>query len=385
MSLVGLFINPESFKIATGEYDGRHTQVWGAVGGNIAAGSIGGYDDDFELAAKISGLPRVHASPGVQQGYQRKRWGTSLYCTAAAAATLAHQGLFSLGNAEGDGEGVCSMSGRISVGGRSSEADRWWDLALQDGLTTREEMCGGEVEESEDFDFEGPGRGTRDVGVAIADYLMNQDGDVRDVTDYRVTGTLTKVMEACREIDILRWKSVKEHNLVVAMPTQDVNIGYFDAMQDGGDKDALDEVYADVLRVVNTGYLAAYGDDGRGAMSQLVYMARKAGLSQQDITSMIDRYNEKVDPGGVQYTEATVATENPKRKRKRKVRIGRAVIAYQENPRRVVIPRRIAGMRPVFYGPRRNPSALSASTQRALAKTHERRIQLGYGALANLP
>lgn len=384
MSLVGLFINPESFEIATGEYDGDKTRVHTAAAGyQIAKGSIGGYGDDYELAAKISGLPRVHASPGVMQIYRGKRWGTSLYCTAAAAATLAHQGLFSLGSAEGDGEGVCSMSGR--PGGRTSDASKWWNLALQDGLTTREEMCGGEVEEEEDFDFEGPGRGMRDVGTAIADYLMDQGVDVRDVNNYRVTGKLIKVVEACREIDILRWKSVKEHNLVVAMPTQDVEIGTFDEMPTDGNKDALDEVYADVLRVVNTGYLAAYVDEGRAAMTQLVYMARKAGLSQQDITSMIDRYNEKVDPGGVQYTEATVAAENPKRKRKRKVRIGRAVITYQENPRRVVIPRRIAGMRPVFYGPRRNPSALSASTQRALAKTHERRIQMGYGALANLP
>lgn len=383
MSLVGLFINPESFEIATGEYDGEKTRVYSANGVDlIAKGSIGGYNEEYELAAKISGLPRVHASPGVQQGYQRKRWGTSLYCTAAAAATLAHRGLFSLGSAEGDGEGVCSMSGR--PGGRTSDASKWWNLALQDGLTTREEMCGGEVEEEEDFDFEGPGRGMRDVGTAIADYLMDQGVDVRDVTDYRVTGKLIKVVEACREIDILRWESVTEHNLVVAMPTQDVEIGTFDEMPTDGNKDALDEVYADVLRVANTGYLATL-THGRAAMEQLVYMARKAGLSQQDITSMIDRYNEKVDPGGVQYTEATVATENPKRKRKRKVRIGRAVITYQENPRRVVIPRRIAGMRPVFYGPRRNPSALSASTQRALAKTHERRIQMGYGALANLP
>lgn len=57
----------------------------------------------------------------------------------------------------------------------------------------------------------------------------------------------------------------------------------------------------------------------------------------------------------------------------------------RENPRRVIVPRKIARGKVVFYGPRPNPAALPKGMMKNLQKLYDRRISMGYGALAGLP
>jgi hypothetical protein len=67
------------------------------------------------------------------------------------------------------------------------------------------------------------------------------------------------------------------------------------------------------------------------------------------------------------------------------VRVRGKVILMRENPRRVIVPRKIALGKVVFYGPRPNPAALPKNTAKSLQKLYDRRVELGYGALAGLP
>lgn len=131
--ITGLFVHPDNFEVATGLYrndNGKTFAMDVASQDTIAQGSIdfGQFGSAYAMTAEFTGLPRVHATPGVDANYKRKGWGTTLYCCASAAAYLrANDWLSFKSGTEGDGPGVSSMSG--APGGRSSEADAWWNRA----------------------------------------------------------------------------------------------------------------------------------------------------------------------------------------------------------------------------------------------------------------
>lgn len=163
--------------------------------------------------------------------------------------------------------------------------------------------------------------------------------------------------EECDIIDVMTYKSAASQNLVVALPSR--LEPYTDPFWNFRRDDRLEGVNKKVLAIVNTGYLAKE-PNGLGAMKRLVYMAERAGMTKKQITSMIDRYNQGVDSGAVRF-EQSMTRQNPSRSRK------------------------VAPMRPVFYGPRRNPSAVSPALERTLEELHEQRLELGYANLADLP
>ena len=102
---------------------------------------------------------------------------------------------------------------------------------------------------------------------------------------------------------------------------------------------------------------------------------------------MIERFDAGADVSGPRYEEAVVAVENPGRSRIRRVRIGRHTVLMRTNPRRMVVPRVIAHGSPIFYGPRPNPrtiNSIPASLKKNLEALYQRRVAMGYGALANL-
>lgn len=383
---IGAFIRPQTFELCSGVYDSDRgegtTVVFDDASNNavIARGAIddGGYGEKYQVTAKVTGFPRVHATPGVTGAYRGGGWGTPLYVLAASTAFLETQGVVRFApNTVGSAPGVSSKSG--SEGGRSSKANAWWDRARSIGLVSSVNECteSDETEEVEE-DFEYSSRRTSsEMDDALTDMLQNDGYDSWE--SYVVSGTAKKTQEVgeeCFDIDILKFDACDKAGLVVSLAEQALHVS--------ADISDCTAVRPEVLRIVNTGYLAA-APTGREVMDQLMIMAKNAGLSQADISSMVARFNERVDAGGVQYTEAVVAQENPRRSRIYKVRAGRRTFLFRENPKRVIVPRKIAPMRPVFYGPRRNPAALPASTQKALAKLHERRVEMGYGALAGLP
>lgn len=393
--ITGLFVHPDNFEMATGLYrsDNGNTFALDVASHDlIAQGSIdhGEYDPTYARSAELTGLPRVHAVPGVMGNYKKKAWGTALYCGASAAAYLrANDWLTFARGTEGDGPGVSSMSG--SPGGRSDDADKWWNRAKAAGLVESEEKCSDDEEDEEDFSFSNR-RTSGDFDEAVLEEVKRLvDSDYTDVKSFSVEGMGVKTVAGeCRSIDKLLFDTIWQKGLVVATVDETLRLSidktapllYQWKSEDM--EDYLEDVNPQVLRLVNTGYLATK-QHGLAALEQLLYMARKAGLSQEDISSMIDRYNAKVDAGGVRYEQAAVAVENPGRQRIRRVRVRGKVILMRENPRRVIVPRKIALGKVVFYGPRPNPAALPKNTAKSLQKLYDRRVEMGYGALAGLP
>jgi hypothetical protein len=164
--------------------------------------------------------------------------------------------------------------------------------------------------------------------------------------------------KVCDVIDVMTYKSAVSQNLVVALPSR--LEPYTDPFWNFRRDDRLEGVNKKVLAIVNTGYLAKERN-GLGVMKRLVYMAERAGMTKKQITSMIDRYNQGVDSGAVRF-EQSMTRQNPSRR-----------------------AQRVAPMRPVFYGPRRNPAAVSPALERTLEELHEQRLELGYANLADLP
>ena len=281
------------------------------------------------------------------------------------------------------------MSG--SPGGRSPDANKWWDRAKAAGLVESEETCGDDEEEEEDFSFSNR-RTSSEFDDAVLEELKRLDAsEYESVKNFTVDGVVVKTVAGeCRDIDKLLFATIWQKGLVVATLNEELRLRIDETAprlyqwQSENMEDYLEDVNPQVLRLVNTGYLATK-QHGRGALEQLLYMARKAGLSQEDISSMIDRYNEKVDAGGVRYEQAAVAVENPGQRRIRRVRVNGGVILMRANPKRIVVPRKIARGKVVFYGPRPNPTTLSKGTMKNLQKLYEGRISMGYGALADLP
>jgi len=393
--ITGLFVHPDNFEMATGLYrsDNGNTFALDVASQDIIAqGSIDHreYGSAYARSAELTGLPRVHAHPGVTDKYQRKAWGTALYCCASAAAYLnANDWLAFARGTEGDGPGVSSMSG--SPGGRSPDANKWWDRAKAAGLVESEEKCSDDEEEEEDFSFTSRRTSGEFDDAVLAELKRIDDSEYESVKRFSVEGVVVKTVAGeCRSIDKLLFATIWQKGLVVATADEDLGLEINESAprlyqwQSENMEDQLGQVDSQVLRLVNTGYLATK-QDGRGALEQLLHMARKVGLSQEEISSMIDRYNAKVDAGGVRYEQAAVAVENPGRQRIRRVRVRGKVILLRENPRRVIVPRKIARGKVVFYGPRPNPATLSKGMLKNLQKLYDRRIEMGYGALAGLP
>ena len=402
--IMGVFIRPQTFEMATAVFDpdrgkGNSVTVWNVASPDdlIATGSIdhGQFGADYALSAKLTGYPRAHATPGVSVAYQKRKgavggggWGTPLYVAEATSAYLRHEyDLPYRRGTEGDLTGVSSDSD-----GRSVEASAWWSRASKAGLTRQESPCSEEEEEEEvedDFELDDSDMPSRvDDAVRTAVASANDEVSVSSVS-YRIEGkwqgTRSGTTEKCIDVDILTYDSCVEKGLVLLNTDatdragSDLTFSAWDAYLLAD----IDEVQKDVLRIVNTGYLAAL-PMGMAAMGTLVTIARKH-LTAPEVSAMIERFNEKVDAGGVRYEEAVVAVENPGRSRIRRVRIGRHTVLMRTNPRRMVIPRVIAHGRPVFYGPRPNPAGVSASLKKNLEALYQRRVAMGYGALADLP
>lgn len=401
--LLGVFIRPQTFEMATAVFDpdrgkGNSITVWNVARPDdlIATGSIdhGQFGADYALSAKLTGYPRAHATPGVSVAYQKRKgvggggWGTPLYVAEATSAYLHRENSLPYrSGTEGDLAGISSESD-----GRSAEASAWWSRASKAGLTRQESPCSEEEEEEEvedDFELDDSDMPSRvDDAVRTAVAIANDEVSVSSVS-YRIEGkwqgTRSGTTEKCIDVDILTYDSCVEKGLVL-LNTDATDRAGSDLTFSAWDADLLDDIDAvqkDVLRIVNTGYLAAL-PMGMAAMGTLVTIARKH-LTAPEVSAMIERFNEKVDAGGVRYEEAVVAVENPGRSRIRRVRIGRHTVLMRTNPRRMVIPRVIAHGRPVFYGPRPNPAGVSASLKKNLEALYQRRVAMGYGALADLP
>lgn len=402
--IMGVFIRPQTFEMATAVFDpdrgkGNSVTVWNVARPDdlIATGSIdhGQFGRDYALSAKLTGYPRAHTTPGVSVAYQKLKgavggggWGTPLYVAEATSAYLHRENSLPYrSGTEGDLAGISSESD-----GRSAEANAWWSRASKAGLTEQESPC-SEEESEEDVDDEEFSLDDGDMPVRVDDEVKahvagDTGGNVKKVS-YRIegywSGTRESTEEKCIDVDILTYDSCVEKGLVL-LSTDATDRAGSDLTFSAWDADLLsdiEEVQKDVLRVVNTGYLAAL-PMGMDAMKTLVTIAREH-LTAPEVSAMIERFNEKVDAGGVRYEEAVVAVENPGRSRIRRVRVGRHTVLMRTNPRRVVVPRVIAHGRPVFYGPRPNPAGVSASLKRNLEALYQRRVAMGYGALADLP
>ena len=403
--ILGVFLRAQTFEMATGIFDpdrgrGNSVTVWDVASDDlIATGSIdhGQFNDDsYALSARLTGYPRAHATPGVDPKYEKGAaggggWGTPLYVAEATSAYLHAE--FSLpyrSGTEGDKAGVSSASES-----RSTDAKKWWTRAAAAGLTEQESPCSeedGEMDvEDEPFEFDdGAMPGNVDNSVIRA---VESEDDVLAVqsVEYKISGywsgTRKGTEEKCTDVDILTYDNCVAKGLVLlntdATDRDGSGLGFY-----AWDKDLLDdveEVQGDVLRIVNTGYLSKK-PKGLEAMRTLVRIARKH-LTAPEVASMIERFDAGADVSGPRYEEAVVAVENPGRSRIRRVRIGRHTVLMRTNPRRMVVPRVIAHGSPIFYGPRPNPrtiNSIPASLKKNLEALYQRRVAMGYGALANL-
>jgi hypothetical protein len=401
--VIGVVLRPSTFEMAMGVFDrssGNEVTTHDIASDDlIATGSLdyGQYGKEYTVSATVTDYPRAHATPGVTHKYRKKEvggggWGTPLYVAEATAAYIrSEHRLAARSGTEGDGAGISSQEGK-----RSQEAEKWWERATSAGLAESINKCTtveGEYEtDDNEFEYDDSDMPSR-VDSSIKNVISGSDDEIVDVNDvsYRIVGTWRGTKkgeeEECGEFNILTHESCVDKGLIL-LSTTGADVSPAPAFYAWGNDEYkdIDNVYADVMRVVNVGYLPQK-PKGMEAMRTLVNIARNR-LKQQEVSDMIDRFNEKVDAGAVRYEKAEVAIENPYRPITRKVRLRGRVATLRLMPKRLIVPSRLVPARAVFYGKQRNPSKgspLSLAMKKNLRRLYDLRVEMGYGALAGLP
>ncbi len=376
----GLVVNPVNARIGEVNFDRKDSSVtlYGLNGDVIAQGALddGSYGAKYTLPAELSGYPRVHTNPGVEAPFRaEKGWGTCLYAGAALTAHLGMNSKVPLDKVFGDREGVCS-----DAKSRSSSASRWWDAARDSyGLAVEENVCGAAGEEEREFSSSTAGRNAK---RAIEDVLGEVVSDtISDVIEWQLTAKYN--VEKCIDVDVLTYRAVDRAGLILSVGSGKetggqsfVYLDEADLLRDFGD------VSLPVMRAVNVGYLRGFGKaEGDDAMERLVRLTIHAGGTQADVDSMVERYNAGVDPDQPRYVSPVVAHANPGTVYlRRALRNGRRVAVRATMPS-ALSARRVAPPKIVTYGRRseRNPT-ITRHVRDALAKVHEQRVRLGWGA-----
>lgn len=375
----GLVVNPVNARIGEVNFDrkGSSVTLYGLNGDVIAQGALddGSYGAKYTLPAELSGYPRVHTNPGVEAPFRaEKGWGTCLYAGAALTAHLGMNSKVPLDKVFGDREGVCS-----DAKSRSSSASRWWDAARDAyGLAVEENVCGVAGEESRTF----ASPHTRRNDAAIENALNEMVSDtISEVTEWELTVRYS--VEKCIDVDVLTYRAVARAGLILSVGSGKetvgnsfVYLGDAELLRDFGD------VSLPVMRAVNVGYLRGFGKaEGDDAMERLVRLTIHAGGTQADVDSMVERYNAGVDPDQPRYVSPVVAHANPGTVYlRRALRNGRHVAVRATMPS-ALSARKVAPPKIVTYGRRseRNPT-ITRHVRDALAKVHEQRVRLGWGA-----
>ena len=376
----GLVVNPVNARIGEVNFDRKDSSVtlYGLNGDVIAQGALddGSYGAKYTLPAELSGYPRVHTNPGVEAPFRaEKGWGTCIYAGAALTAHLGMNSKVPLDKVFGDREGVCS-----DAKSRSSSASRWWATARNAyGLAVEENVCGAAGEEEGQFSSSGAGRNAK---RAIEDVLGEVVSEtVSDVRSWELTATYT--IEKCIDVDVLTYDSVSDAGLILSVGSGKetggnsfVYLGDAELLRDFGD------VSLPVMRAVNVGYLRGFGkSEADDAMENLVRLTIHAGGTQADVDSMVERYNAGVDADQPRYVSPVTAHANPGTVYlRRALRNGRHVAVRATMPS-ALSARRVAPPKIVTYGRRseRNPP-ITRHVRDALAKVHEQRVRLGWGA-----
>jgi hypothetical protein len=376
----GLVVNPVNGRIGEVNFDRKDSSVtlYGLDGAVIAQGALddGSYGAKYTLPAELSGYPRVHTNPGVEAPFRaEKGWGTCLYAGAALTAYLGMNSKVPLDKVSGDREGVCSDSNS-----RSTSASRWWHAAREAyGLAVEENVCGAAGEQERTIQSGEVGRKARMIVEEAIQSTVSET--ISDVSEWELTAKYS--IEKCIDVDVLTYRAVDRAGLILSVGSGKetggqsfVYLDEADLLRDFGD------VSLPVMRAVNVGYLRGFGKtEGDDAMERLVRLTIHAGGTQADVDSMVERYNAGVDADQPRYVSPVVAHENPGTVYlRRALRNGRRVAVRATMPS-ALIARKVAPPKIVTYGRRseRNPP-ITRHVRDALAKVHEQRVRLGWGA-----
>jgi hypothetical protein len=199
MIAIGIVVNPKLNKplLATAagqgvEISALDDEYWTDVGE--------GYYAEDDPATSVTGLVRVHTPSGLTSGYAGKGYGTSLYtalCLGSGKRSdvkriFGRDRQYSLYSTY---DGISSMSGT-----RSSDADIWWDRAVELGLA----RAGTHEDTNEDVDL------SYEASSCLSGNDYSEGGTITDVTS--ATGTVETSVEA----NTYDFETASEHNLIVA-------------------------------------------------------------------------------------------------------------------------------------------------------------------------
>lgn len=211
-------------------------------------------------AQRETGFPRSHTPDGVFP--RRKGYGTSLYSALSIAASMEHEGIAKIDLSQ-SGSGICSVTG-----GRSIEADAWWQAALDRRLTTRVSVGGSD--DDDEYEYE--------------DY---------DFSDERIT--------AAFDVDIFPFSSVIGHHLCAGVfVAAKYKVEFKGATPDQELNGLMEIIQEDEIQIYEGFYDALIALDVRGLHRAAIYMLaafyQESGLSAAARSALYYRWEHGLDP-----------------------------------------------------------------------------------------
>lgn len=312
------------------------------VGSGYLEGSGRG---DYAWAAEVTGYPRSHTPSGVRE--KGKGYGTCLYTGLVLLASAEADGSIEI-DVEGSGHGISSESES-----RTWEASNWWSAARRLGLVVQEthEKEGGEEEEEEES------------GVDLLRHTTSRQDDqileaIREIVEYVDDGYVTSIdslkVSIARtvggvqdvKVDVYTLKSAARANLVGFRSVVSGGIEEWLAM----DPDDLD--ISDAEREVLVAF--DYSQGPSSVTDKMLKIAKNVGATDREIKNaqIVARYGRMAD-------------------------IGRDDDEFE-----MPMPRRPESLRRAIE---RLPRSERRDVERAAREIEERREELGWNALADLP
>lgn len=277
--MIGLVVNPRLNEPLLVTTDLEFVAIRSLSEGDFLFKHGAGYpSDQREKAADATGYPRVHTPHGVKP--TGKGYGTSLYSALCMGAYLTNHELVEIGM-KVHGDGISSAEAD-----RSREADAWWDAALGRGLTEKDVTEDTEKEENVEIG--------RDVGPS--DINVSVDGEIVYVNSVDVD--IEKTVE--ERFDYYTHDSMTDHDLSVAEFAVEIPRGL-----NGPDSTEFlwRAIVEDPGLIYQTFDVPLLGIDVRGLdesfinLLSLLYL--HAGLKDQDVDSLRERWRYGLDPGHI--------------------------------------------------------------------------------------
>jgi hypothetical protein len=235
-----------------------------------------------DSGSSITGLPRSHTPNGRRHGLRPNSvvetgqgYGTSLY---TALCLGAHQNYEAREEGESNrytiskylptGDGISSMEGT-----RSESAEDWWSAARRRKLVSSEE------------------HDETDEGVNVtSEYAYRIEGQEYEGGEITNVNTIDVDVSKITNVDVYKWQSAIEHNLIIASFTVDVVEikvrGLWRALQ----QDGIHEAYPRWILAIDVRGLTL------DAINLLGVIGQSAGVDEADLTNLRYRWEHGLDP-----------------------------------------------------------------------------------------